>query len=58
MCAVDVAGPYKISGGGFTLVRFAPGHLDIAQSGSVPDLGSGSRGFKSHYPDYADMAQR
>ena len=22
MCAVDVAGPYKISGGGFTFVRF------------------------------------
>ena len=51
MCAVDVDGPYKISGGGFTSVRFPSDlRLDIAQFGSASDLGSEGRVFKSHYP--------
>ena len=35
MCAVDVAGPYKISGGGFTLVRFTSIHAGKTDTGGV-----------------------
>lgn len=35
MCAVDVAGSYKISGGGFTLVRFTSIHAGKTDTGGV-----------------------
>lgn len=39
-------------------MRGNPQYLGVAQFGSVPDLGSGGRGFKSHHPDHIRHKQQ